>query len=635
MIGVQNSAAMAGAAVLSKERPKYKRQDGKIFLPAIAAMLGSVLAGTRKMKVVFKGGATTASTNGSTVFLPVFVREGNDTSADVLRCFLAHEILGHVFNTDFNALKQWAASEKPNPFLFGLWNIIEDGRIEKAAWPAFPACKTILEKGVAVLKDMKFFGPEEADPDAHPSRIVSTLLMRTIRGDFLNQPVDSASIKKVAAMVFGSDVRDKIIDLAMTGVSAGPGIEKTADTIQAAKTIVDYLKEVEEDRKKKEAERQKKKDAQERQQNQSQDSQQDQEDSGQDRENSDQDQEDSDRDQSGAGGSAAQEDCGNGNDDGSESQADEDDDTGEDGDSQTITEALNGDENDVGPTDMAEGAQKSGILPKDRANQQSRTQKMLTDTSDAECVARSGVQTKNVYSPSMESMGEAQKLAARLEQLLQSKVGKATRLGDDGRLDGRRLVHAVMGGQKVFQLRGRERDGLNTAISLILDQSGSMSANNHMNIALDACYAMASSMGKFEQQGLAFSVVSFYDSMSVLKDWERPWASSRNNLSVVKPRGGTRFQPTLLECCKDLATRKEHRKIAFFITDGDIGTEAKSVLATIQREGIEIRCVMIESGGSVKNCESLFEQAGIEHWALASKPSDIAPAIFNCLQGAF
>lgn len=586
-----------------------------VFLPAIAATLGSILA--KKVGfggVFFKEGLQTAMTTGNVVYLPMFSREGGEEAGHVLRCFLAHEILGHVHNTDFAALRTWKKSAKPSPFTFGLWNTIEDARIEMAAWSTYPKVKNILENGVVVLdKKHGFFGEDVPDPTLHPARIVSLLLLRVLRGERLKQPLDTSGIRKLAAMSFGSDVRDKIIEMALAGANAPSGKEGTLDTIKAAEEITQYLKGVEEERKRKEEEREREKKAQEQQK-------QDQEQQNGTGEAGDQDGSDAESQSDGGG--------------------DEDLDAEEDGASQTITDVLGADEDEMGATDIAEAAKQSGLIKAPQgSNEAARTaesSRLITNTQSVDGMVPTVAKTTATYTPTLESMAATQKLASKLERLLQSKVSNASRLSDSGRLDGRRLPNAMMGDSLIFRVRGKEKEGLNTAIALILDRSGSMSGTN-MTTAVDTCYAVSSALAKFESQGLGFSVSCFNQSMEILKEWGKPWNNQKNNMSVVKAGGSTYFQPTLLEACKGLAVRKELRKIAYFITDGDIGTEARSVISTILSEGIEIRCVLIDTDRSYSDDEAkdLFSKSGVTYWAIARTSLEIPQAVFAGLQDAF
>lgn len=524
------------------------KQKNTVFLPVIANTLGAVLAGKIGLQIKIDPDAKTAKTNGEYVWIPAFVAEGSEDDETIMRAFLAHEIVGHCRHTDFTV------GDDKKVLLHSITNILEDARIEKAAWAIFPKVKTLLSNGVDALNRRDFFGKEVPDDKVHPGSIITRLLLRTLRADFLGQNLDHAGINKYATRMFGRDVVEDILELAFRGANSST----TEDVFLNAQEIIKIL-ELEEERRKQE----------------------------------DQNQQDQDQQQGQGQGGA-----------------------------DVITKALNATKDEIGKTDLSEGAENL-VVANDRKSQDLSSNDNITKK------VLKGVASEK-YTPSLVSLTSSQQLSGKLEQLLQAKSERRDRVSDTGRLDGRRLTQAMTGDPMCFKQRGKEAEGLSTAISLLLDQSGSM--GNIMEVAKDACFALSTALAKFTGAGVAFELASFNGSMTVIKAWETTWASRKDHFAGIKPTGGTHFQSTLLEASKGLIQRREERKIAFFITDGDIGVDSMLCFDTLRKEGIEIRCVLI---GAYTSPEVLFTKAGIKHWAIAIKPDEITKAIFSALSDAF
>ena len=524
-------------------------------LPAIAATLGSLLAGKVGVSVKFAD-IPTACTDGKTVYLSSRLKTGaTEDEAHILRGFLAHEILGHVHNTDFERSAEWTKT-KGSPLAKAILNIVEDGRIERAAWRTYPAVRGILVKCVdALLAEGKCFSlPDENTP---PEGVLTGLLLSHVRKD-LGQNLDPAPFEELAFPMFGEDLCRKMTGIALKGARSAVGLAGNIGSIAAAQEILDLLQ----------------------QQQQGQDQQ------GQD--------------QQGQGQGQGQ------------------------GRADAIKSALEG--QNPGLSDL--GSAIEGILSEQEpeTNQGSHIAKVKTPPRDDEM---SVIRLMEGDLPNLQAKAAANRLAARLEQLLEARTNRRDVYGEEGRLCGRKLVNAVAGDQQVFRRVTGEKEGLDVAVSLLVDCSGSM-AGKEMVLARAVGYALAEALSKFESQGVALEVKGFNDRIYVVKEFHESFPSRSKVFSRLGASGGTAFQPTVIQSVKTLAVRRESRKIVLFVTDGDLGEEPAVLVNTLKTQGIETRGVLVGSADEV-----FFENAEIKHFGCAENADDIPSAVFKAMEKDF
>ena len=545
-----------------------EKENKRFSLPAIAATLGSLLAGKVGVSVKFAD-VPTACTDGKTVWLSSHLKEdATEREAAILRGFLAHEILGHVHNTDFERSGDW--SEKQGSKLaHAILNVIEDGRIERAAWRTYPAVRSILARCVdAMVAEGKFFGnPDENTP---PEGVLKGLLLFHVRKD-LGQNIDPTPFEALAFPMFGEELCRKMVEVALKGAHSPAGMEGNAGSIAAAQEILDLLQ---------------------RQANKDQDQDQGQgQGQGQDQ----------DQDQSGQGQGQGQ--------------------------AKNAAAALEG--QNPGLSDL--GSAIEGILSEQagqepETNQGCHIAKVKTPPSDDEM---SVIRLNGGDLPDLQAKAAANRLAARLEQLLEARTNRRDVYGDDGRLCGRKLVNAVAGDQQVFRRVTGEKEGLDVAVSLLVDCSGSM-AGEEMILARAVGYALAEVLSKFESQGVALEVKGFNDRIYVVKEFHESFPSRSKVFSRLGAGGGTEFQPTVIQSVKTLAMRRESRKIVMFVTDGDLGEEPSVLVNTLKTQGIETRGVLVGSAN-----EAFFENAEIKHFGCAENADDIPSAVFKAMEKDF
>ena len=171
-----------------------------------------------------------------------------------------------------------------------------------------------------------------------------------------------------------------------------------------------------------------------------------------------------------------------------------------------------------------------------------------------------------------------------------------------------------------------ERPGLNTAVHILLDVSGSMSGVA-INLARQACYAVAKAL--HGTKGINPAVTSFpaktpADSVCPLMEHGAKLPPYMN----IGAFGGTPLAPALWWVMQTMLPLKESRKLILILTDGDPDAIAPTVkaLEAASRAGFEVYAIGIKSTAIAR----LLPQTSRCITTLA----ELAPAMFTLLQKA-
>ena len=127
-------------------------------LSALASLVGAKSG----VKVVFDPHARTASTNGQTVYLPVFNILGGKKEAICISALVDHEIM-HLKWTDFIHFKAFNSEmahlhgENYGNFAGTMLNVIEDYWGEMAQARVYPGCRMNILAGVPILIELGFY----------------------------------------------------------------------------------------------------------------------------------------------------------------------------------------------------------------------------------------------------------------------------------------------------------------------------------------------------------------------------------------------------------------------------------------------------------------------------------------------
>jgi cobalamin biosynthesis protein CobT len=132
-----------------------------------------------------------------------------------------------------------------------------------------------------------------------------------------------------------------------------------------------------------------------------------------------------------------------------------------------------------------------------------------------------------------------------------------------------RALPTMAHNDRLFKRR-KEHDGIDSAVTIVLDVSGSMfrqakPLDSKMYHAILATYALLDTLSK---AGVATSVVTFGCEVSLLKDFNVPYQRVRPMLERLQSGGGTQDFTALSYAHGLLLNRQEERKVCFFLTDG-------------------------------------------------------------------
>lgn len=164
-----------------------------------------------------------------------------------------------------------------------------------------------------------------------------------------------------------------------------------------------------------------------------------------------------------------------------------------------------------------------------------------------------------------------QLLAKVRRALLADTRSVVKRYRDSGNLDMRRLTD-IVGMTDVSTVYQQHTRGtaLDACVQLYIDCSGSMqgSADNHASL-MERAVAVAACMSKvLERLRIPLQLITYDDTVRVIKQWSSRWEKSR--LSDVVEDGNTDVPNALLSEVPAMMRRREQRKVAFIITDGNL-----------------------------------------------------------------
>ncbi len=545
--------------------------------------VAKIVAASMGVEVVFDAAADTASTDGIRIIIPTsLIGNGDAHAAILMRGFIAHEGVGHIRHTDIVA---WRAFVKDaSPLGKSILNIIEDIRIERLACKVYPGIKRILNETVVALVSEGFF---DFPSQPHPAGVVTGLLLNCLRAEELGQPLDPIPARAMAFKMFGVSLRDDILNIARLGSHGG----STAEAVDATKAILKLLGEVANSVANPLA-------------------------------NSDSKPEQSPEtmdDPAGgdASGSVVHQAASH-----SRQQSLKP--------SKTAAKALTASAADCGASGLEEITHKA--IEKSVAASQGLAEMPRTN----EAVPVQG------WRPSARSAGISRSLSRKLEDMLQSRVDEEDfSVRGGGRLDARRVSRTRLLDLEVFEREGEEAPGLDTALFVLVDKSGSMSSpigastESTEAVALDAVSALGDALARFDGRGVSFSVEGFSQTMTSYKSFSASWRGTRACLGRYHASGGTDFTSACFMAIGEIAKRPEKRKVILALTDGDVGelTLLASIQKTAVKLGIETRVVFL--GTDPNAARYMATQGGLARYGVANQAEDVAKAVFAALEDTF
>ncbi|UTF50644.1 VWA domain-containing protein [Desulfomicrobium sp. ZS1] len=563
-------------------------------LPLVASVLG------RKYGVKVEMGGADAYTDGKTIHLPAMPSKVPDTLLAMVRGFLDHEA-GHVRETDFTALQEARLS----PIEMHVWNTLEDWRVEHRLAALFPGCRHNFDWLIAHL-----FGSNDWDEPTEPAaNILNWLLLEVRSWDVLSLSRQRGSLARQVDRDFPG-IRAKIervLKLVRTKCVS------THDAIKYAREIVRALDRYANHVSKPEASGQ----AGPEEQNAPSGPCASSEAKSGDMQNNDEKHTEMGRESSrhtdiesesvqSCSPPSSHPPCPMGTDGrGADSQA-----------RNELQRLIRAGEDELPPN---LGNILASVLKESSRDSVQSSITVAVQTS------------KNAGPLSGDDIKEARQastaLRTRLGGLLQTTVLSRVAGGRRGRLDTGQLHRLAVSDPRVFRTKS-ERTGIDTAVHILLDCSGSMVRRIHL--ACQACYAVASALeaSRINVAVSAFPGTQTPDgSYSTIAPVIRHGQKVTPNLDL-SPAGGTPMGEALWWVMQEMLPLAEKRKLVLIVTDGDPDSVDCAIQAIEQglRAGFEIYGIGITSQAIM----GLLPGRSV----VVNAMPELAPAMFTLLENA-
>jgi len=133
-----------------------------------------------------------------------------------------------------------------------------------------------------------------------------------------------------------------------------------------------------------------------------------------------------------------------------------------------------------------------------------------------------------------------------------------------GKINTSALASISTGNVHVFK-RHHEEGGINSAVTIVLDASGSMDEKDKDQLAIETTYALYETLS---QANVAVQVVTFDSFTSVLVPFNTPVIKAKNIMRRFETGGSTNDYFAIRFAHEQLLARPETRKVAFVLTDG-------------------------------------------------------------------
>jgi hypothetical protein len=453
------------------------------------------------------------------------------------RGYLDHES-AHISETNFDLVKRYGLT----PIEKHVWNIIEDYRIEKVFGERYPGCKTNFEWLI-----LRFFD-QDSDPGSSPEMTVLNWLLMTVRSWSVPQIRSRVEALEKAVEADYPGLTDKLLPVLLDIKTNCPD---TASAVESAREIIRLISDYSDQKELKIESR-----TNIRDDNTISDKKEESQESG-------------DKDQKPCLENETK--------------------TCEIGENADCFEADEG-QNPTGNLELdsdyrsKQSALKS-LLNKAKTELPESLESMIESTLSemtksvecgSVCVAEPRALALSELSDSQvnETRRTTLLLRSHLQNLLQGMTLKRSSPGCHGRLDTNLVNRIPMGSSKVFRAKAM-RQGLDVAVHLLLDASGSMSSL--IGLASTASYSLCEALSCVP--GVNVAVTAFPGGPSkhawhpdlkwstvapILKHGQR-----MHRKFGVTASGNTPLAQALWYAMTEMAALRESRKIIFIVTDGE------------------------------------------------------------------
>lgn len=590
------------------KRIKCAVNDARITLASIP-IFAQQLCGEKNVTIKFDIMAETAMTDGSKITLPALplpVREDQvdvcEQLADMVRVFIPHEV-GHIRYSDFSVVRR-VKSQLGRSLL----NAIEDPRMELEMISHFPGTRRQMDVGLERLKSMGGWF-EMLTAANEPAQVLTMYVLYYLRGHLRGQDsmLDLAEASRPAAVeVFGENFVDRLEVLLETdGMSMRSTADASALTTKILKVVKDEERKHQEESSKGAGEKP--------------DEQQGEE-TGGGGGGGDQGNADGQGDSSGSEGGAkdASGDAdpgskGQGGGDSSQGQKDQADTGGSgshsgvgsgagDSPSNPFTRAIeNGDQ---GCKDLGEVLSKAIEAKNKEASMKQVNEKLSDVVSSAMNESRSMAYEDPDPLDPQDGLIAARALKTRLRSHLQTRTLSRSHESVRGNRISPRKIHRTGQYDRRLFVHQDDQKGVETAVYLLADTSGSMAEHGRIAMLRPSLYAVADAMNSI--QGVKVGAGIFPTNQTVIPMGSDPRGSLRR--LNLRSGGATPMATSLAWAGRQMANRKEPRRILMILTDGTPAVHTygavRSTTAALEAMGIEVFAIGIQHDG----VKELFEK---------------------------
>lgn len=225
----------------------------------------------------------------------------------------------------------------------------------------------------------------------------------------------------------------------------------------------------------------------------------------------------------------------------------------------------------------------------------------------------------------------AVRLGTKLEALLESRIEESTSFGRAGRrLQSRRVVGLSLGNLAVFSQK-EESQGVDTAVQMLIDLSGSMFVEPRP-CHLTAKIAAHSVGDVLDRSQIPFAITAFGSQVCDVKNFDEPWRSRKASLDLGD-LGSTLTAEALAHVAQRMTTRQENRRLLILVTDGEADENVLVIPAMneLAQLNLEFACIFIGYEG--RNLECKLRDAGYPVQRVTDVDS-LPQVIFTAIQNA-
>ena len=525
----------------------------------------------RKYGVQVRIGGDQAFTNGNVIQLPSLPLDCGETLLCLVRGLVDHES-AHIRDTDFEALK----AANMTPLEKHLWNILEDWRVENVLSAIYPGCRENFQWLIKhfFLPKSKKRKCKEHTPD--PAMLILEWLLITVRSWDVAELNEERDYLRASAEIHYPGLTHEIEPhLRLIPQNCASTLEAFGFACEIAKIIRKYARFMEQ------------------QQNQQQ--------------------------------SQARQGAYNAS---SEAPSDPSGQTDTQTDPAQALQSLQ--------KILSAGAD-GGMFPGDIGD---KLKEAITDAcgQQGEHIQVAVVTRKPTGQLAQDDLDNSRQsttaLRTRLQALMQSTRSTRNHSGYAGALNIRKLHSLATGNAKVF-LRKGERVGVNTAVHILIDSSGSMNCKE-MQLASQACFAVASALHGIK--GISVGVTTFPGECGVYEGsqqahWQTVTPILRHHEKMhtrfaMSGAGNTPLDSALWWTMQQLHPMPESRKMILIITDGqpDNPQLAQPAIPEARKLGLEVYGIGIANASIL----SLLPDTS----SVINSIAELAPSMFGMLQRA-